>query len=409
MQAIPHKASVLAIWPGGGNSWGGAVSHIAGILGAFQRAGVRVGLVTASPPPQQVVSAVDDLEICPPLASHARLTGDTSEIVLNRSIRRAANALAARLRPAFVYQRHCGFLFAGVEVSRRLSVPLVLEWNGSEVWIRQNYAGTLPPERLLNRLAAAIERSALRSAALVAAVSEQAADMAVAAGASPGKTMVVPNGVDLQYVDAASNGHAPQSTSLGDALLGWAGSFGPTTYGGEIIVRAMSRLPETIRLLMIGEGPERHLCQRLADQLGIGGRIEWTGVLPHRDTLQQLAKCDILVAPYIPLPEQLFFGSPIKLFEYMALSRPIVASRLGQISEMLKDGVTGRLVEPGDVRDLSAAILDVLQSPDRGQALGDAARREVEKSHTWDHRASAVLRRVPLTFNTEEEVQNAVI
>ena len=383
------------------------MSHVAGVLNAFRRAGLRVGLVTGAPPPEQVLRAIDDLEICPPLPPHARITGDASEIISNRPIRRAADALATRLRPAFVYQRHCGFLFAGLELSRRLNVPLVLEWNGSEVWVRENYSGKLAPERLLDGLAVAIERSALTGATLIAAVSEHAMDMAVAAGAPPSRTIVVPNGVDVQYVDESSSGHTPPSLDGSRALVGWAGSFGPTRFGGDVLVRAMARLPETVRLLMIGEGRERHPCQQLAAELGVSERIEWTGAIPHRDTLRRLATCDILVAPYLPVPGQLFFNSPIKLFEYMALGRPIVASRLGQISEVLTDRSTARLVEPGDVSELAATILDILHSPDRGRALGDAARREVEASHTWDHRARAVLRRMPISINADEDARNA--
>ena len=109
-----------------------------------------------------------------------------------------------------------------------------------------------------------------------------------------------------------------------------------------------------------------------------------------------MAGCDLLVSPQTPLPGQSYFQSPIKLFEYMALGRPIVASRLGQIGEVLVDGRTARLVPPANVEELAAAIDGLLNSADRGRALGAAARSEAERHHTWDQRAQIVIDRLRL-------------
>ena len=117
--------------------------------------------------------------------------------------------------------------------------------------------------------------------------------------------------------------------------------------------------------------------------------------MPHDEAIRRLAECDVLVSPHVEIPNQRFFGSPTKLFEYMAIGRPIVASRLEQLGDVLEDGATARLVTPGDERELALAIDQVLGSPDRGQALGRAARREAER-HTWDRRARAIMDRLDL-------------
>jgi glycosyltransferase involved in cell wall biosynthesis len=167
----------------------------------------------------------------------------------------------------------------------------------------------------------------------------------------------------------------------------------------------MSLLPADVRLLMVGDGPDRQACQALAARLGVAERIEWTGAMPNPDTLRRLAACDVLTSPQTPLVNQPYFQSPIKLFEYMALGRPIVASRLGQMAELLTDGRTARLVTPGDAQELAAAILAVLRSPDRGQAMADAARREVEEMHTWDHRAQTVLLHLGIRSRRDPDVR----
>jgi glycosyltransferase involved in cell wall biosynthesis len=160
------------------------------------------------------------------------------------------------------------------------------------------------------------------------------------------------------------------------------------------MVKALARLPRDVTLVMVGDGDERAACQALSRELGIDDRIEWTGALVHDRALRTLAACDVLVSPHTPLNGRPFFGSPTKLFEYMALSRPIVASDLEQIGEVLEDGVTARLVTPGDVDELAHAILEVLASRDRGRSLAEAARHEVETRHTWDDRARAIVARL---------------
>ena len=406
--AAGGSAAVLALWPGSNSMVGGAISHIAGILSAFRRAGLQVGLVTFYPPPEQVRSAIDDLEVCAPLPPAARLTGDATEIISNRPVREAATALARRLRPSFIYQRHASFFFAGVELSRRWQVPLVLEWNGSEVWIRSNWGRTVALERLLDPLARATERFAVENATLVAGVSNEAVAMAVEAGAARQKSIVLPNAVDPHYVDSvlmsesgvadpsmSTQSRSTTSASCGQDVIGWAGSFA-SWHGGRLIIQALARLPARVQLMMVGDGPDRASCASLASELGVADRIEWTGALPHREALRRLAGCDLLVSPQTPLAGQSYFQSPIKLFEYMALGRPIVASRLGQIGEVLVDGRTARLVEPANVEELAAAIDGLLNFADRGRALGAAARSEAERHHTWDQRAQIVMDRLRL-------------
>jgi glycosyltransferase involved in cell wall biosynthesis len=154
-------------------------------------------------------------------------------------------------------------------------------------------------------------------------------------------------------------------------------------------------MPGDARVMMIGDGRERGRCQRLASELGVEDRVIWQGRTPHDRALQLLRGCDVLASPHVELAGgEPFFGSPTKIFEYMALSRPIVASRLGQIGEVLEDDRTALLVTPGDELELAEAISSLLADRERGERLAAAARREIESAHTWDHRATAILARL---------------
>ena len=390
----PRRPAILAIWVGDSvGDVGGSVTHISGILQGFKSAGFRVGLVSLAPVPQQIARVLDDLELGSPLSRGARLTSDVEGLVLNQTIRPAARRLAARLRPAIVYQRHRALLTAGIDVAAASGADFVLEWNASEVWTRANWGEPSGLSRHFDRLVRAMERSLVERADLTVSVSTPAAEAAIEAGAPLGRVLVVPNGVDIEEVDRAL-ASSSRAHGIADALsVGWIGSF-DLFHGVEVLVRAVALLPQHVSCVLIGDGARRVSSEQLARTLGVADRIEWTGVLPHAEALVRLAGCDVLASPHPPLADRTFFGSPTKLFEYMALSRPIVASALGQIAEVLEDGRTARLVVPGDPHALAEGIREVLALPDRGKALGRAARLEAESRHTWDGRANEILKRL---------------
>lgn len=390
---VSESPSVMATWLGSLESpVGGSITHMSGMLAGFRELGVRVGLVTSVEPPEQLAEVVDDVEITSPLSRGARVNGDISRLAENETLRRAGRALAERLQPAFIYQRHGAFLVAGADLAHTVCIPLVLEWNASEVWCRANWEQTRRLLRVLDPLLSSMERHIVRAAARILAVSTPAAHMALEAGADPSKVFVIPNAAHTAQISELIRDVPPRAASR--PLIGWIGSFGPW-HGAEVLVEALAHLDEGVDLLMIGDGRERHGCERLAERLGLAHRIEWAGSLPHDEAVRRLARCDILASPHVPLPGQQFFGSPTKLFEYMAIGRPIVASNLEQLGEVLDDHRTARLVEPGDVASLTAGIAQILAMTDRGAGLGEAARREAREHHDWTHRAQAVLDRVP--------------
>src|SRR5436309_13991683 len=114
--------------------------------------------------------------------------------------------------------------------------------------------------------------------------------------------------------------------------------------------------------------------------MGLLQAVTFAGALAHEDVPPYLAATDVAVAPYPALQD--FYFSPLKLFEYMATGRAVVASRVGQVAEVVTDGVTGLLFEPGNVADLVGCIRSLRDNP--------AQRRELDRNasaacaqHTW--------------------------
>jgi glycosyltransferase involved in cell wall biosynthesis len=396
---------IVAIWPASEDLLvGGAVTHVSGILGGFRSAGYRVALVVMVSVGDQVVSAVDEVIVPKSLDRGVRLSRGIECLGVNEALRDAALRVARRVRPVFIYQRHSYLSIVGAQVASASEVPLVLEWNNSAVWAWSNMRRSADVPRVLSSsirlFALQFERRAVTSASVIAAVSEPAATMAYEAGAPRSAVVVVPNGVDISAIDRAIENRDEQQEedSLpgsgedrgASSVVGWVGSFGPW-HGADMLIRALAILPVHISALMIGSGSESERCRSFARRLGVAERIEFTGALPHSEAVRRLARCDLLVSPHVDNFGRRFFGSPTKVFEYMAIGLPIVASRLEQIGEVLEDGVTARLVAPGDVPALAKGILDTLGGDGRGAELGVNARRTAEECHTWESRAALIL------------------
>jgi glycosyltransferase involved in cell wall biosynthesis len=110
----------------------------------------------------------------------------------------------------------------------------------------------------------------------------------------------------------------------------------------------------------------------------------FTGLVAQEEGPAHLAACDVLVSPHVPNPDGTpFFGSPTKLFEYMAMGRGIVASNLDQIGEVLEHNRTALLVPPGDADALASAVARLSEDHALRECLGAEARRVALEQHTW--------------------------
>jgi len=147
-----------------------------------------------------------------------------------------------------------------------------------------------------------------------------------------------------------------------------------------------------LRMLFVGEGPELEQTREEIRISGLDGAARFVGRVRPSDVPRYLDACDILVSPQVPLPDEIeFFGSPTKLFEYMAAGKAIVASRLGQIGEVLEHGRSALLVEPGDEAGLSDAISKLANAPELRVQLGAVARERARERHTWAASAMRVV------------------
>jgi len=371
--------------PGPGTQAGGAASHIKGVVEGLESLGLEVRIISND----QIAGldhSEDRFEIIPPQPGGGSRA--LFDIHNNLVFTRGAVPLIERIRPDFIYQRYARFSWAGVVAANRIKRPLLLEYNGSEVWVGKHWdhVGNLD---LLERY----ERLNLDAAARIFVVSEVERRNLEARGVAGGKIVVNPNGVDVERFRPGVGGvEARRELQIADdeVVAGFVGTFGPW-HGVEKLAEAIRKIPADVkvRFLLVGSGS---LHAAVEKQLEGDKRVIFTGAVAHDRVAKLLDACDVLVAPHVPLADgSEFFGSPTKIFEYMAMGKGIVASRLGQIGEVLVDGETALLVEPGDVEELRASILRLVESEELRKRLGARAREVAESEHTWKRNAQRVL------------------
>lgn len=174
--------------------------------------------------------------------------------------------------------------------------------------------------------------------------------------------------------------------------IGYVGSLLPGR-GIELILVLAERLPE-MRFLVVGgsEGQVRAWESRAGSN-----NVNFVGHVPHREIGRHLLECDILLAPYqttVEVPDggdTARWMSPMKLFEYMSSGRPIVASDLPVLREILSEDENARLVAPADVDAWVAAVLDLADDAATRGRLGKAALSDLLRKYTWRKRAERVL------------------
>lgn len=282
-----------------------------------------------------------------------------------------------------IYERYSLFSEVGARVAAKYGVPLALEVNAPLIGERE-LTGPFP----LKTVAAEAEKRVFHQADVVLAVSKEIARFAEELGSPADRIRVVPNGVDTKTFHPNIDGSHVRS-DLGisnDFVVGFAGSL-KSWHGVGVLVSAWIRAAQPHwTLLVVGEGPE---WARLATQAATPehqGRVIFTGSVTHYEMPEYLAAMDVAVAPYSSVRR--FYFSPLKLYEYMAVGKAVVASAIGQITSVVRHGENGLLVPPDDSAALSAALSRLATDP---RLREDLARRAPRGLVSWEEASEQVI------------------
>ncbi|UJS18866.1 MAG: glycosyltransferase [Candidatus Jettenia sp.] len=375
---------------------GGSVGHIAGVLNNLGEFADKPVFLTTDTIP--TVRTGIETHVILPDNSYWNFK-ELPSFQFNEVFGQNARKLLNNKKLSFIYQRYSINNYSGVKLSTYYRVPFVLEYNGSEIWINRNWGKPLKYEFLSER----IELLNLKAADVVVVVSQPMKDELVARGIGVDKILVNPNGVDPnKYFPNVDGSKILKQYNLNrKTTVGFIGTFG-RWHGAEVLAEAFGRLlhefPEytdQVQLFMIGDGETMPQVKKNLQKYNITDACVFTGLVPQEEGPGYLAVCDILVSPHVPNPDGTpFFGSPTKLFEYMAMGKGIVASDLDQIGEVLKHGQTAWMVKPGDPESLMYGLKSMVDDNELRQRLGNAARQEVIEKYTWKEHTRKIIEKL---------------
>lgn len=367
---------------------GGARSHVEGFISGAKKLGWETTLVTADDLGPEIARLCRQVVVGP--SEFFSSIRDVLDLANHRRMLSAARGIAGAESYDFIYQRYSRLNWAGAVLSREFNKILVLEFNGSEVWIARHWDSAS-----LWKLLARAEELAIFGADRVAVTSDPDRENLLARGIPPGRILVNENGVDHEVFRPGCGGERLRQ-ELGidrEVVIGYIASFGPW-HGSEILARAAAQLSrrDDLRFLFMGDGVLRPRAEQIVAGGGAERSATFTGSIPHSEVPRYLDACDILASPHVPNADgSEFFGSPTKLFEYLSMGKAIVASRLGQIGKIIEHEENGLLVAPGDVNELAAAIARLADDAEFRERLGVQARRTAIEKYSWQRNAKTVL------------------
>lgn len=315
-----------------------------------------------------------------------------------------------------IYQRYSLLNATGIIVQWLTGIPCVIEYNGSEVWLNKVWGKK--NRFTLSWLSRCIEYYVITRAFQLVVVSDVLRNELLQRGVQDTKIVVSSNGVDSEYYNPAVIAQAAvcirqQYGCTTQFVFGFIGTFS-VWHGIEVVAymipKIIAKYPKT-HFLLIGDGPLRASLQESLRERGVSSdKVTFTGMVPQNIARDYLSACDAFLCPTQPNADGTpFFGSPTKLFEYLSMARPIIASDIESVRDIVfpalkvasglqrKDAVlitdeVGIVVPPYDSEGfVKAAELLLKMSEQQRQLLGSNGRKRALAQYQWKDHVQKIL------------------
>ncbi len=287
--------------------------------------------------------------------------------------------------PDMLYERYNLMQPAGVWIKRRYGLPLLLEVNAPLFDERVRYGGVT-----LKALARWSEHYAWRNADFVLPVTKVLSAMIAQTGVSAERIVVIPNGINGErFSSGVDTAAAKRARGLeGWLVLGFTG-FVRDWHGMDKVIDFIADEGRRMNchLLVVGDGPARVTLEQQSQSLGVADHVTFTGVIGRDDIAGYVSAFDIALQPAV-----VAYASPLKLFEYLALGRAVIAPSQPNICEILRDGDNALLFDPADPTALVGAIRRLVEDAALRERLARRAGETIaEQNLTWAGNARRVV------------------
>jgi glycosyltransferase involved in cell wall biosynthesis len=244
---------------------------------------------------------------------------------------------------------------------------------------------------VLSSLAKWMEIKAYQDCDVLVCVSETLKEIIVKElGISPDKMVVVPNGVDTDFFNIK---HYQPKRLFPGFTIGFTGSLYSWT-GIDLLLDVLGELRAEgldLSLTIVGDGLMRKDLEARVKRLGISDNVAFVGRITWQDVPQYIAGFDLGFSGQVQLQMGQMYLSPVKIYEYMSMRKPVIASAFQEAKQIVREGKTGFLFQPGDKKDLKRALIDAFEARNRLDEMGNFARQEIEFNHSWKSRAHILI------------------
>jgi glycosyltransferase involved in cell wall biosynthesis len=366
--------------------------HIKEIVRAFKRLGHKVDIVSP------VGDRLED-EASPAKAAEApgwrerfyrtlsrylpELIFELAELLYNFQALRQARRTLDSSKVDMIFERYAIFGVAGAYLSKKWNKPLIIEVNytSCSALVRHRSALLKPLARRLD------QRIFDRALGLVAVSSRLKQHLTEVYGIPPEKIIVLPNAADPDVFDISRVARKPLPFADGK-IIGFVGGFYPW-HGLDLLLSAFQSVAQKVgdaRLLLVGDGPMMAEIRQRVDQSGLGDRVVLTGKVPHQDLPGYIANFYVGV-----MPDSNDYGSPMKIFEYMSMGKPVVVPDYPPLLDVVNDNEEGRVFPARNVQEMAACLEMLLTDTMAYQRMAEQARRKIVTKHNWLDNGRAIL------------------
>ncbi len=368
----------------------GAATKARELLRAVENLGHTAYLEWRTPQPNGKITATDKFKesLKPKLQKYLH---EPKKLALNLPHLLQEYQIIKKQKPDILFARLELYVFSNALLSRWLDVPLVIEADCPVTYEHANFYGK--QFKHLGHLSAKIELEVLRRAEAVIAISNILKDYYIELGVKAEKIHVIPNGADPEKfrprekpVDMIKKYALQEKVVIGwtGSLVGWSGIENLITMALHIL----ENYPNVV-FMMVGGGANKEFFREKLHIKNYAPRVILTGTVPHAEVPQYLACMDIALAPYPQL--SFWYPSSLKIFEYMAAGKAVIASDIGQVGEVIKDGENGLLIDPDGGEALLQKTVSLIENEGLRKRLGMQARREVLEQYTWEQHAKKII------------------
>lgn len=391
---------------------GGSVSHTLGVIEGFLFHGYKVIVASSIMLEQFEGLAISHLQPLRLSKSLLWLKWKVCCLVSNYFFLAQSYSLFKKSSIDYIYQRYSVLNCTGILLSRWFKAPLILEYNGSEVWLDLHWSKKKRIKMIW--LLRFFEWINIRYADQIVVVSKPLEDELVQRGIKKSKILVNPNGVNTVRLDPQllQKTRAAMRKQLGvedSFVFGFIGTFSQwhgIAMLANMIPKILKQKPHA-HFLLVGDGDLLPFFKEEVQYYCDQKKVTCTGLVPSREAKDYLSACDAFLSPTQPnIDGTPFFGSPTKLFEYLSMGKPIIASDLDQVAEVVfpalhsddlknkivVDDELGIVLPPKDVEAFVQAACRLIDCAEAQRiSMGFNARKKAVDHYDWKSHVERIM------------------